>query len=352
MPKYITEYVKEHYGVLRLRKEVIEKVKELAKATGLTINEAVLHAASYLLTNIQKGTSSNVVDRIASEVAKHVLDNYGKGNVKLFRYPGGDYYIFKDLNEIFMRAKAEVFVEPFGGSCWCSLNVSRSKFRVIVCNDIDKDLINFYRLVKERPCELIKRLAILPFSRELRGIAMEILSDKTADPVTKAVMLFYTTRTTFWGAPGKGGFAITKSDSGKVEKAYASAVASIAEYAKKFRDVTLECRDFREIIKLYDTEKTLFYLDPPYVGRDYYRYGFTIADLRDMARLLRSIKGYWVLKITKDNYELIKDLLPLHELGEIKTSQAMKKVEDEERPKLKYLIAHNVKAPRMAPLFR
>jgi len=348
LPKYITEYVKEHYDVIKVRKEVAERLREFAKEMGLTISDAI----SYLLPNIQDG-AGDVVDQVASEVASYVLSNYRGEDVKLLAYPGGDFRIFDELNRIFMASKANVFVEPFGGSCWCSLNVSRAKFKVIVCNDIDQDLINFYRLVRDRPCELAKRLAILPISRELRKIAIEILRDGSADPITKAVLFFYVARTSFSGGAGrKPGFGSSKTVNRA--KTYSCAVASIAEYAKRFRDVVLECKDYRDIIKQYDSESTLFYLDPPYVGRDvdHYRYGFTTVDLRNMARLLKNVKGFWVLKVTEDNYALIKDVLPPHSLEEIKTAMSISMAKGEKRPVLRYLVAHNVKIPRTVPLFR
>jgi len=340
LTKYVTAYVKEHYDAIKLKKDVAEKLKELAKSAGLTISDLT----SYLLTNMQGIAIDDVADRVASEVAGYVLNNFREERIKLLNYPGGDYRIFDQLNKIFVKAKADTFVEVFGGSCWCALNVSRSKFKVVVCNDIDEDLINLYKLVKERPSELIKRLAILPFSRELHVIASKILKDKSADPITKAILFFYVSRTTFWGASERGGFAVSKVVNHA--KAYASAIASIVEYAKRFKDVVLECKDFREAIRLYDSESTLFYLDPPYVGRDYYRYDFSLADLRVMAKLLRSVKGYWVLKIAEDNYDLIKDVLPSHELEKIETFQSMKKVVGEKRPEFRFLIAHNIEVPK------
>jgi len=348
LPKYITEYVKEHYDVVKVRKEVAEKLREFAKEMGLTINDAI----AYLLLDMQK-SASNVVDQIISDVADYVLSEYGKEpEKKLLLYPGGDYRIFNELNRIFMAAKADVFVEVFAGSAWCSMNVSRSKFKVIVCNDIDEDLINFYKMVKERPYDLVKRLAILPYSRELYEIAIEALRDKSLDPLTRAALFFYVVRTSFFGMLG-GGFRISKIRN--EARTYTNAVALIPEFSKRFKDVTLECKDFREVIKSYDSEKTLFYLDPPYVGKgreDYYRHGFTVADLKDLARLLKSVRGYWVLKIVRDNYELIENELPPHELEEIRTPLHMKKVIEEKRPEFKYLVAYNFKAPRTAPLFR
>jgi len=346
LAKYVTRYVREHYDVVKLRKDVAAKLRDFARGRGLTISDAV----SYLLTNMQTNTvnDTGVVEQVTSDVADYVLENYGGTRVKLVEYPGGDYYIFEDLNRVFTAAKADIFVEVFGGSCWCSLNVSRSKFKVVVCNDIDRDLITFYRLVRERPEEVARRLAILPFSRELLDIALEVLRDRSADPVTRAVMLFYAIKTSFSGKVGKG---FKASKAWNRARVYANAVASVAEYAKRFRDVVLECRDFREVLKLYDSERTLFYLDPPYVGeeRDYYRFKFTVADLKAMATALRSVKGYWVLKISEDNYRMIKDVLPDHELSEVKCYLRMEKVKGEERSEYRYLVAHNVRTRRLYP---
>jgi len=352
--KYVTKYVRENYEVVKIKKEVAEKLRDFARKMGLTINDALAYLltnmGAYLLTNIQDKT--NIVDQIASEVADRVLAGHDWEGAKLLQYPGGDYRIFDQLNRLFMAAKASTFVEVFGGSCWCALNVSRSKFKVIVCNDIDEDLINLYKLIKEKPNDVIKRLAILPFSRELYDIAVKVMQDKSADPITKAVLFFYIIRASFSAKFGKG-FSVSKVQN-HAER-YTSAIASIVEYAKRFKDVVLECKDFREAIRLYDSESTLFYLDPPYVGKnreDYYRHSFTIADLRSMAKLLKTVKGYWVLKIAEDNYELIKDALPAHEVEEVKTFLSMKKVMGEERPEFKYLIAHNIKIPKASLLLR
>jgi len=83
-------------------------------------------------------------------------------------------------------------------------------------------------------------------------------------------------------------------------------------------------------------------------GRGYYRHNFTRADLRAMAQRLRSLKGLWVLKLTDDNYALIKDILPPHEVREVRKTLFMKQVEEgEEKPDFKIVIAYNYKAERL-----
>jgi DNA adenine methylase len=301
----------------------------------------------------------SIAEDVMNEVARYVLENFKPPkNIKLIWYPGGDYFIFDDLNRVFMMAPPEAytFVEVFGGSCWCSLNVSRSKFRIIVANDIDSTLITLYRLVRDSPEELIRRLSILPLSREIKEVAKEILADPKADHITKAVMLFYLTRASTFAC---GGFTISRRQR-QFARSFSDAISAIKEFSKRFRDVVLENRDYREIIKRYDSEHTLFYLDPPYVSASetqaregYFNYTFTLADLWAMAMALRNIKGYFVLKIAEDNYAFVRDSLPKHEALVVEKVAFQGTVEPGARkPTWRFIIAHNIKAPQRTSLRR
>jgi DNA adenine methylase len=344
MVKYITRYVDEHYKPVKIRRDLAERLHSLARERGVTIQQLLEEFLSaYLDTNMG---AKKIVDEVAEDVVKYIEASYRPVQVKLIRYAGGDYFIFDDLNKFFMMAPATTFVEVFGGSCHSSLNVSRSKFNVIVCNDIDSVLINLFKLVKENPQELKKRLALLPFSREMLKIAEMLIDDRDVDIVTKSVLLFYITRASMFSALTMRGFAVSKEHNHAYD--YANAIAAIKNYVKKARDVAFENKDFREIVKLYDSPHTLFYLDPPYVsarpsqGREeYYRYTFTVNDLRQMATLLRSVKGYFVLKMHEDNYRLIKGLLPKHNVAVIEKKQSLLKVKGEERPVWKLVVAYN-----------
>ena len=58
------------------------------------------------------------------------------------------------------------------------------------------------------------------------------------------------------------------------------------------RGVQIENLDFRQIIEKYDSEKALFYLDPPYIEKEhYYEVGFTEKDHTELAKMLKTIKG-------------------------------------------------------------
>lgn len=71
----------------------------------------------------------------------------------------------------------------------------------------------------------------------------------------------------------------------------------------------IDNRDFREIFLVYDSPTTLFYVDPPYVGREkYYAGGFTEQDHRDLAEILNGIQGKAVLSYYDD--PLVDELYP------------------------------------------
>jgi DNA adenine methylase len=341
-------------------RQLYERLCQVARERGCSVSALVRELLWKSLetppeTPPAEEVPENLLEEVAEEVARFTEHSFEPpDNVKLVRYPGGDYFIFDDLNRVFMQAPSHVraFVEVFGGSCHCALNVSRERFRIIVCNDIDSLLINLYRYVKEEPETLIKRLALIPFSREVHTIMKSIVEDPRADPLSKAVAIFYLLRTSMNARYAfSASFLLSKNPLSRPSHArsLAHAIAALKDYSKKFRDVVLENMDYHELIQKYDTPHTLFYLDPPYVSprekkrEVYYRYSFTVHDLRVMASLLRTIKGFFVLKIAEDNYHLVKGVLPQHETITLNVENFMEKTVARTRAVLRYVIAHNVR---------
>ena len=64
------------------------------------------------------------------------------------------------------------YCEPFGGSGAVLLN--RSPSPVETFNDLDSDVVNFFRVIRSDKDAFIKSIALTPFSREEFGIACDI----------------------------------------------------------------------------------------------------------------------------------------------------------------------------------
>ncbi|MFZ8811934.1 MAG: DNA adenine methylase [Pyrobaculum sp.] len=238
----------------------------------------------------------------------------GSSAFKVVKVPGSDFHIADLLHPRIERLcpKRCTFVEVFGGSGYMSQTVSRQKFGNVVYNDINNMLVALYRHVKESPERLAFVASLLPYSRVFHGIIKELLREgKDLAPFVVAALAFYALNASFFGTYDMRGFAYSVNPHNNEARAYRSRVASILKYAERWKDVVIENLDFRDVIKKYDSENTVFYLDPPFVGRDAETYDikFTVSDLREMALILTQIRGAFLLKLDRETYELISDVL-------------------------------------------
>jgi DNA adenine methylase len=241
------------------------------------------------------------------------LLGFDVATAKLLNMAGGDYYIADLLMPRLERLCAHrcTLVEVFGGSGYVSQTASREKFSNVVYNDVNSLLTAFYRHVKERPEQLATILLLLPYSRSYYGIVMDLLKTcRDFGSLVVAALAFYAYNASFASKAGKG-FAYNADPGKNRAREFKSKACAVLKYAEAWRDVVIENLDFRDAIKKYDSERTVFYLDPPYVGKaeDYYGTRFTVEDLRDMATMLTQIRGRFLLKLDYETYKLISDIL-------------------------------------------
>src|SRR5262249_686595 len=62
------------------------------------------------------------------------------------------------------------YCEPFGGSA--AVLINRQPAPVETYNDIDGEVVNFFRVLREKPDELIRAIGLTPFSRRELEIAV------------------------------------------------------------------------------------------------------------------------------------------------------------------------------------
>lgn len=201
------------------------------------------------------------------------------------------------------------YVEPFGGAA----HVIAQKPPVYseVYNDIDGEVVNFLMMAISEPDRLQQACDELPYSRELYEKWKR--KEPPNDEFTRAVRFFYVNRSGI--AKGNSDSAFS-TDTGwrhsrehNTARTYRSACQVIPEFSKRMSTVMIDNRDFRDIFRVYDGPDTLFYVDPPYIGREkYYAGGFTERDHRDLAEILNSIQGKVLLSYYDD--PMLTELYP------------------------------------------
>jgi DNA adenine methylase len=197
--------------------------------------------------------------------------------------------------------KHKVYVEPFGGAA--HVIASKEPAANEVYNDIDGNVVNFLLVLREKPAELTQACETLPYSRELYERWRR--EKMPTDPFERAVRFFYLNRSGIAKGNGPGcmntGWRHSVNPRQNPARSYQSACQRMQAFANRMKHVMIERLDFRKIIEKYDTEDTLFYVDPPYIGRErYYAGGFTESDHRELALMLNAIKGKAIVSYYDD----------------------------------------------------
>ena len=226
------------------------------------------------------------------------------------------------------------YVEPFCGGASCLFAKSPSPVEVI--NDLDSDIVNFFRVLRDpQTFEQFHRLAVLtPYSREeysryraewrarWRGsqvgqVAPVDRGDMGLDDVERAYRWYVIARMSFAGEFGRSwGRSISTSRLGMANAVaqWLSIVEMLPALAERVRTVQIEHGDWLEVMESYDTPNTLFYVDPPFVrstrcgGK--YQHEMDNHKHRELVEVLLSIQGRAVLSGYRNAI-----YLPLEEAG-------------------------------------
>ncbi len=196
--------------------------------------------------------------------------------------------------------RAHHYCEPFAGSAAVLLN--RDPSPVETYNDIDGDVVNFFRVLRDRHDDLIRAIALTPFSREEfhRAINGSTQGISELERARRFYIRARQARTGLAQTATLGRWANCKNTSragmSGVVSRWLGGVEALQDIAERLLRVQIENRPALDIIHLYDSADTLFYCDPPYLHEtrgDSKAYGFEM-DLdqhRELARALNRCQG-------------------------------------------------------------
>ncbi|UZF54065.1 DNA adenine methylase [Gordonia polyisoprenivorans] len=157
------------------------------------------------------------------------------------------------------------YVEPFAGGL--SVLLAKPRARHEVFNDLDGDLMCFWRILRDQPEALARACSLTPHSREERTLALDLDGELPDLEWARRV----------WSAlvqgrhgtlQGTGWRWDKRSDAHPMPQRMAAMVERMDAVATRLRGVTLESRDALDVISDYGHDpSTLLYVDPPYLAR-------------------------------------------------------------------------------------
>ena len=211
-----------------------------------------------------------------------------------------------------------IYVEPFGGSFAIGFalpKTNKSKYRKVY-NDLDGHVVNFFRVLRDQPEELISKIELTPYSREEFEDAVSYIDNEDKpwendNPVEWARRYLIFNRQSMFGKE-TGSWCISLHGE-NISMTWATLPDSIRETAILFKEAYVERLDYRKVLKKWDSPEACFYLDPPYldVEKDFYHVnkneGFDHVAMRDA---VSDIKGSWAISYydSPEIRDLYKDL--------------------------------------------
>lgn len=205
-------------------------------------------------------------------------------------YYGGKQTMLKHL--LLMIPEHRIYCEPFFGGG--ALFFAKPKAEVEVINDVNGEVVNFFKVLKTKFSALQKEIQATLHSRELYKKAMKIYNDpKGHSDVDRAWALWTATNQGFAGMIGSWGFGTTNSK----EKSLANKRENfINVYEERLKTVQVENNDALKVIARCNEKDAFIYCDPPYIGSDQGHYsGYTEAQYKTLLDALAKLKGKFLL---------------------------------------------------------
>lgn len=226
----------------------------------------------------------------------------------VLRYHGGKWRLAPWIISFFPAHR--VYVEPFGGAASVLLRKPRTYAEVY--NDLDGEIVNLFRVARDRGSELVRAVELTPYSRadfEESFLPSDDPLERARRTAVRSFMGFggNLTRPNRDQSPQRTGFRTYSSVRRRSTPCgdWHNWPAGLADIIERLRGVIIEHRDASEVIHAHDAPATLHYVDPPYVQstRSYdcggshrgYRHEMSDDDHRRLAEQLHGVGGRVVL---------------------------------------------------------
>ncbi len=215
----------------------------------------------------------------------------------VLKYPGSKQRISRWICSFI--PEHDVYLEPFFGGGAVFFNKKPAKIETI--NDLSAEIYNYFKILRDKPEELIELISLTPYSRTDYNQSFEPCKDEIERARRFAVRC-----SQGFGCSNKykNGFRSSIGKQSPRTTAFWSDFPKTLELAsKRLLEAQIENQDAIKLIERYNKEEVFIYADPPYPHstRKNYLYEFEMKDdeHKKLLNVLKKHKG----KVLISSYE-------------------------------------------------
>jgi DNA adenine methylase len=181
-------------------------------------------------------------------------------------YIGGKSKLANTIIDMMPEHKA--YCEAFAGAAWVFFKKPMSKYEVI--NDLDSDLVTFYRVLQNHLEEFLRQFKWLLSSREWFEDWKKQQDAGGLTDIQRAARYYYLQRLCFGGRVKSRVFGTAPMRSPRINLLRIE--EELSEVHLRLARVSIEHLPWEDLISRYDKPETLFYCDPPYYKAPFYNH--------------------------------------------------------------------------------
>lgn len=298
-----------------------------------------------VLNILEKEAMENNFNIIINEETEIKQTKKNKVIKSPLRYPGGKSRAIKKIDPIIPRNYKE-FREPFvgGGSVFLHSKQCINDKAQYVINDLNIDLISFWKVSRDRNIELVKKVQeIKDITSDGRGLHRYLVENNSdLNEFEKAVRFFILNRITFSGTADSGGYSKQSFERRFTD----SSIERVRMLEEVMQDVEIYNKDYKYFLEK-EGEEVFIFLDPPYYNaRESRLYGkkgdlHMHFDYEEFANSVRECKHKWL--ITLDDSPIIRELFSFANIYEWELQYGMNNYKQGRAAKGKELFITNYK---------
>ena len=216
----------------------------------------------------------------------------------ILRYFGGKWQIAPWI--VRQLPAHQKYIEPFGGGG--SVLLMKPVVHAEVYNDLDGEIVNLFRVLRDQQELLVEKITLTPFARE----EFDLSYTPCTDPVEQARRTLVRSWMGFASQATSGRRSGFRNETAREYSLpvhdWASLSPTLSRIAKRLRRVIIENRDAIKVMTQHDNATALHYVDPPYLSttrsneyKNVYRHEMSDAQHIDLIDCIKSLKGMVVL---------------------------------------------------------
>lgn len=172
-----------------------------------------------------------------------------------------------------------------------------------IINDINGEIINFYKALKTRYPELKAKINATLYGRQEHDYASMVMNNSRFFNEIERACAFWVMSKMSFASKLNGPFGYDKSKNSMAKKIVNAKEQFTEALSNRLQNTQIECTNALRVIRSRDTDKTFHFVDPPYINSDcgHYSGTFNLMDFQELLEMLSGLQGKFMLTMFPHN---------------------------------------------------